>query len=155
MKKNTLVLTYWSYRDALIQTYTLPYVRLIKKYLSDHSKIFLITLEQPHLKMTKREWVVEKNKLNREGIILMRFKYRKFGFCAMIFLAGIFVFLSFLIFFKKVNKIHVWAMPAGVLGYLLSIITRKPLIIDSYEPHAESMIENGTWNRKSLVFNIA
>src|SRR5262245_38217110 len=29
---NILALTYWDYRDALIQTYTLPYLRMIRKH---------------------------------------------------------------------------------------------------------------------------
>ena len=36
-KGNVLVLTYWSYKDALIQTYTLPYVRIIQKNLGTNN----------------------------------------------------------------------------------------------------------------------
>lgn len=45
-------------------------------------------------------------------------------------------------------------MPAGALGYVLSKFTGSKLIIDSYEPHAESMVENGTWKKSSLKFKI-
>ena len=47
-----------------------------------------------------------------------------------------------------------WCTPAGALGYILSKTTGKNLIIDSYEPHAESMVENGTWSKDSLKFKL-
>jgi len=61
--KNVLILTYWSYHDALIQTYTLPYVRIIKKYLPAKSKIFLVTLEQKKLVDVKSEYMKPQNTL--------------------------------------------------------------------------------------------
>ena len=62
--KNLLIITYWSYKDALIQAYTLPYVKLIRKNLEDHQKIYLVTLEQESNEMTKREWTSEKEKFS-------------------------------------------------------------------------------------------
>ena len=44
--------------------------------------------------------------------------------------------------------------PAGMIGYILSKLTGKPLILDSYEPHAEAMIENGEWKKNSLSFKL-
>jgi hypothetical protein len=59
-----------------------------------------------------------------------------------------------LVYKRNVSKIHAWCTPAGSLAYVLSIITRRPLIIDSYEPHAEAMVENGTWKRNGLAFKL-
>ena len=36
--KNIVVLTYWSFNDALIQTYTIPYIKIIKNYLFEVKK---------------------------------------------------------------------------------------------------------------------
>jgi hypothetical protein len=44
-KINILVLTYWQFNDALIQTYTLPYLRIIEPIIPNDSKIFLMTLD--------------------------------------------------------------------------------------------------------------
>ncbi len=57
---NILVITYWNYRDALIQKYTLPYISIIKKYLPENSKIFLATSEQSHLKFSAEQKIQEK-----------------------------------------------------------------------------------------------
>lgn len=152
--KNILILTYWSYKDALIQTYTLPYVEIIRKKINPDAKIFLLTLEQDFHKMTESEWLAEKEKYEKQNIILLRFKYEHFGLIMILRIVKFLFSLTRLIFKQNISTIHSWCMPAGSLGYLLSLITSKPLIIDSYEPHAESMVENGTWNKSSLKFKL-
>lgn len=54
----------------------------------------------------------------------------------------------------KVDTVHAWCTPAGMIGYLVSLLTRRTLVIDSYEPHAEAMVENGTWSRKGIAFRV-
>ncbi len=149
-----LVLTYWSYKDALVQTYTLPYVRIIRKNISADSKLFVLTLEQDFFKMSRSEWESEKEKLSQEGIILIRFKYNHFGLKMIFRIVGLLFSLVKLIRKEKIEFIHSWCMSAGSLGYILSLLTRKPLVIDSYEPHAEAMVENGTWSSNSLKFKL-
>ena len=43
---NVLVLTYWSFPDALVQTYTLPYVRMIRRALPAESRLYLFTADR-------------------------------------------------------------------------------------------------------------
>ena len=152
--KNILILTYWSYKDALIQTYTLPYVKIIRKQLSSESKVFLLTIEQNRFKMSDGEWLLEKEKLAKENIFIIRFKYDHFGAKMGLRLIGLLYFLFQLIKKENVSFIHSWCTPAGSLGYILSLLTGKELIIDSYEPHAESMVENGTWSKSSFKFKL-
>jgi hypothetical protein len=152
--KNILVLTYWSYKDALIQTYTLPYVRIIRKNINNKSKIYLFTLEQRHLKMSASEWKNEKKKLSSEGIYLLRFSYSHFGISTIFRFLFLFLRLFFLCVFKNIHKIHAWCTPAGAIGYILSKFTGISLIIDSYEPHAEAMVENGNWGKNDFAFKL-
>ncbi|MBL4592447.1 MAG: glycosyltransferase [Flavobacteriales bacterium] len=104
--------------------------------------------------MTDKEWALEKNKLAEENIILIRFKYDYFGLKMVLRVVFLLFTLIKIIKKEKISVIHAWCTPAGAIGYLLSIITSKPLIIDSYEPHAESMVENGTWSRSNFKFKI-
>ncbi|MFM8431288.1 MAG: glycosyltransferase [Bacteroidota bacterium] len=53
-----------------------------------------------------------------------------------------------------IGTIHAWCTPGGILGYLLSILSGKRLVLDSFEPHAEVMLETGTWKAGSLKFKI-
>ena len=154
LTNNIIILTYWSYKDPLVQTYTLPYVRIIGENLGSKSKVYLFTLEQDFHKMKKEDWETEKTKLLKENIHLIRFKYSNLGLKMMFKLIALIIYLYKTILVKKISTIHVWGTAAGSMGYLLSIATGKKLIIDSYEPHAESMVENGTWAASSYKYRL-
>ena len=151
---NMMVLTYWSYGDALIQAYTLPYVRIIKQQIRTEAKIYLVTLEQKSHQFTKEEKKNIKEHLNQEGIIWKPFTYSPFGIRMMIRWGGIFCQLYSLLFIRKIDVIHTWCTPAGAIGYFLSSFSGKPLVLDSFEPHAEPMVEAGQWKADSLAFEI-
>jgi len=153
-KKRILVITYWSYQDPLIQTYTLPYVRLIGKHLPLGSQIYLFTLEQTHFKTTTAKKNEIKQKLTRENIVWLPHKYLPFGFLGGLNISILIMKLLGFCIFRKINYLHSWCMPGGAIGYILSKITGIPLIIDSYEPHAEAMVENGDWNKSNIAFKI-
>src|SRR5947208_3292287 len=97
--QNILVLTYWSYKEALIQTYTLPYLSIIKKQLPPESKIYLVTLEQRALKMSKAELKANREQLLRQGIVLVPLSHRKWSLEAVLFGIVYLIKLFFLIFF--------------------------------------------------------
>lgn len=152
--ENILILTPWSYKDALIQTYTYPYVRLIRKNLAPSRKIFLRTLEQERLQLRPEEARLEKDKLLSEGVEWIPHAYCKPGVkAALDFITQLF-FLLKLIRRNNVKIIHIWCTPPSVLAYVLSIFTGARIVIDSYEPHAEAMVENGSWKSSSLKFRI-
>jgi glycosyltransferase involved in cell wall biosynthesis len=140
--KNILIITSWSYNDALIQTYTLPYVEIISKNLSDSSKIFLVTLEKDNKKIE-----IKYCKIHHLPV-----PYHSFGLKGILMWIKLYLKLKKAVRKEKIQYIHAWCSPAGMIGYLLSVFTSRKLIIDSYEPHAESMIENGTWKKSSLAY---
>jgi glycosyltransferase involved in cell wall biosynthesis len=152
--RNVLALTTWSYKDALVQSAVLPYLRMIRRQLPPGSKIFLLTLEQAHLAMGEEEARRERRRLEAEGVRLVAFPYSRFGPRALVRWAGLIPRLWALCLRERVRYIHAWCTPAGGAGYILSKLTGAPLVIDSYEPHAESMIEVGHWNERSLGFRI-
>ena len=89
-QKNILVLTHWSFQDALIQTYTLPYVRLIRKNIASDRKIILVTFEQDHLLMNTSLRKEKEVELNKEGIQLLTLKYSRINFLFPFKAAGYF-----------------------------------------------------------------
>lgn len=143
-KYNILVLTYWDFNDALIQTYTIPYLNIIYQYLPPHSKIYLVCLNK---KKNHISW-------HHPYIQLIQLKYASFGLKSFIYWFFYLIYLYLFIFTKNISVIHAWCTPAGMMGYILSKISRKPLIIDSYEPHAESMVEVNEWKKNSLAYKI-
>jgi glycosyltransferase involved in cell wall biosynthesis len=151
MKGNLLVLTYWSYRDALVQTYTLPYVRVMKQYCA--GKIYLVTLEQPQLALSHTERQTITSQLAAEGIVPVFLTYQPFGAAAAAGWALKLIRLWWLIMTRGIKGIHTWCTPAGMIGVILSHLTGRALVADSFEPHAEPMVETGEWPPRSRAFN--
>lgn len=143
--KKILILTYWSFQDALIQTYTLPYVRLIREQLGEDAIIYLVTLE-------KDGQATEKELPGDPGIRHLALNYIPFGGKAALKWIGQIRQLSKIVRKEKIEVIHAWCTPAGAIAHILSRLTKRPLVIDSYEPHAEAMVENGTWKRSGAAF---
>lgn len=151
---NILVLTQWSYKDALVQTYTLPYVEIMRKIISSDRKIFVVTAEQSHLALSP----AEVNQINYEwsarNMCLVPQTYRSFSVKKIAASVRNIIELTRIIRKERVRTIHAFCTPAGSIAYLLSKFSGADLVIDSYEPHAEAMVENGTWKRNGLAFQI-
>jgi glycosyltransferase involved in cell wall biosynthesis len=114
----------------------------------------LLTLEKDQrvLEKPKREEIAEK--LKQEGIHWLPFAYKPFGVAAFVLWIGISLKLCSVIIQRKISVIHCWCTPPGAIGYFLSVLLNKKLVLDSYEPHAEAMVENRTWKRESLAFKL-
>lgn len=85
---------------------------------------------------------------------MLDFSYSRFGLFMLMKLAAIVSYLIVFSWVKRINFIHSWCTPGGAIGYLVSIITRKKLVLDSFEPHAETMIEGHTWKKNSIAFRL-
>lgn len=148
-----LVVTYWSYADALVQAYTLPYVRQIVSNL-DGGVVYLVTLEQAGRRLAGPERARTRRELRAEGIHWIRAGYSHFGVVAALRAAALLVRLWAVVLVRRVRSIHCWCTPAGAFGYVLSLTTGRPLVLDSYEPHADLMVENGTWRPDRTAFRV-
>ena len=151
---NILVLTHWSFNDALIQTYTLPYVNIIREILPLSHKLIVVTFEQQNIALTDREVEDINGKWHKSNMVLIAQSYRRMGLKKFAVLLYQLLKLVAVIRYHNISIIHCFCTPAGSLGYLLSKITGARLIIDSYEPHADSMVENGTWSEGSIAYRL-
>ena len=154
MNKNILVITYWSYKEGLIQTYTLPYLKIISKHLRPEQKIFLVTFEKDNLKLNGEERTKAVGKLKQNNIYWMPFQYGKPGLGTYFTLALNFLRLFVTLFKNQISHIHTFCTPPGALGYLLSIFSGRKLILDSFEPHADNMEEIGHWDKSGLKYKV-
>lgn len=146
MPRQILVITYWSFRDALIQTYTLPYLRILRDQLPPGSRIYLLTLERENATAEEQE--------AEHGIFHFSFPLHAFGARAAISWWKRIQSLKQFIRDKKIDTIHTWCTPAGGIGWWLSKKTGVPLVLDSYEPHAEAMVETGTWKKGGIAYRV-
>ena len=143
---NLLVITYWSFNDALVRLNVLPYLRIIQEVLPQNSRIYLVTLESDPNALVEAE--VER------GIRRVPLPYFRFGWRAVAYWLFAFPKLWWLVVRQNVRSIHCWCTPAGAIGYWIALFTGRKLIVDSYEPHAESMVEAKVWRPGSLAFRL-
>ena len=151
--KNILVITYWSLNNALIHTYTLPYLRQIRTCLEKDAKLFLLTLSPPGTLNSEDNKRFVKG-LEEENIVVINFNYYPFGLRMLMTFLFLFPYLILLAIFKNIRAIHAWCTPGGAIAWPISVLSGKPLVLDSFEPHAESMLESGAWKKSGLSFKI-
>lgn len=151
---NILVFTEWSFKDALVQTYTLPYIDIIRRIISPDRKIFIVTAEQGQLALNNDEIIQVNKEWSKQNMQLITEPYKKFGWRKMFSIARNIIKLYRLLKKERIKTIHAFCTPAGSIGYILSKLTGAQLIIDSYEPHAEAMVENGTWVQNSIPYKL-
>lgn len=149
-----LVLTYWSFKEPLIQAATLPYLKMIRNAQGGNGKIWLLCLEKPQLKLSAEELAKQKTSLHALGIELILRPYYPFGFKAILSWIGTLMRLVRLCRSEEIDVLHAFGSPAGSAAHLLHRWLRIPYVVDSYEPHAESMVENGSWHKRSWAFRI-
>lgn len=151
---NILIFSQWSFKDALVQTYTLPYVDMIRQIISPHRKILLITAEQQHIALSKGETDMINKEWAARNMRVLPEPYERFGLKKILASTGNLFKWYRLIKRENIKTIHAFCTPAGGIAYILSKLTGTQLVIDSYEPHAEAMVENGTWREGGLAFRI-
>jgi glycosyltransferase involved in cell wall biosynthesis len=149
-----MVLTSWSFKDALIQAYTLPYIRIIRGKLPSKFKIILVTSEQESVAITDEEQKRVNGEWKKINMHLLPLPYKRFGLGKILRTGKEFLYLYGTIKKENISIIHAFCTPAGVVGHVLSKVSGAALIVDSYEPHSEAMVENGTWKRSSLAYKI-
>ncbi len=151
--RNILVITTWEYKEGLIQSSTLPYLKMIHQ-VTPTSKLFLVTQEMQGWNKNRQIKETSEKELQQYNIHLLPQLYLRFGLEKIVVSFFQFLKLFWFVLTKNISYIHCFCTPAGATGYLLSVLTGKKLIIDSYEPHAESMVENETWKKKSFAFRL-
>lgn len=148
------MLSSWSYAEPLCHSYLLPNIKIIRKVISDESIIYLQTSEKKNLRLSKIETLEISKQLADVGIIWKPLPYRHFGINAIFAYAIQIIQLAFFVLRKKVDVLHPFAASAGTMALFLKKITGKKIVLDSWEPHAECMVQTGAWKKNSMAFRI-
>lgn len=147
-----LCISFWSASDGLSRSAVMPYLTQIRKQVSPLKKVYWITFEKAKPKRAAR--LAYKQSLAKRGIEWLPFAYFRFQAFALLYYVGVLIYLRFFVFWESIRVVHCWCMSAGALGYLLCVFSKRRLILDSYEPHAEVMAQAHVWSGKSLAFYI-
>lgn len=114
----------------------------------------MVTLEKDRNALKELNRLETSKILETQGIRWLPFPYKPFGPLAILLWAKVFPYLGYLVIKNRISYIHSWATPPGAIAYFLSVCFNRQLVLDSYEPHAEAMVENGTWRKNSIAFRL-
>ena len=148
--KRFLVVTYWDFNEAHVQANVLPNLRILSREAG--AEIFLFCLNKKPLDKEEESRVA--GELAKDRIRLLWFHYSHFGIKMMLKFLWLIPYLCITVFRKKISRVYAWCTTAGAIGWLVSIFTGRDLILESYEPHAEAMVENGYWTRKRFPYKV-
>jgi glycosyltransferase involved in cell wall biosynthesis len=151
--KGVFIVTYFSFKDPLIQAYTLPYVKIIRNLIDKKYPVYILTIEKRHQRLTMQERVKVDETLEHENIKLISLEYHRFGMSLLNWIPGL-IRILYILTFKNISTVHAWCTTGGAIGLILATLTGKRLVLDSFEPHAEVMAETETWVYQSLQFKI-
>ncbi len=151
---NVLVITYWSYKEPLIQAAALPYLKMMHTSIGEEGSIHLITLEKPSLKLRPDEEAEARSMLQAQGITLLTRTYHKFGLKAMLAWGSNLLWILRYCKQHHIDILHAFGSPAATSAHVIHRLTKLPYVVDSYEPHAESMVENGSWTKQSIAYKL-
>jgi hypothetical protein len=141
-----LFLSYWGLHDGLTTSTVFPHLRLLEER-PDVTAIRLVTIERGA-------------KAQQPIILSLNFAANKISFEPLRSRPSRNVFLNKIEDFTrfptelikqvaefKPNFILARGAPAGALAYLVWQKTKLPFYVESFEPHADYMLESGVWRR--------
>ena len=141
--KKIIAVTVWDSQDPLIKVYTIPYLKVVMQ-LYPSVTYLLQTFDKVETNL---------NLMPVNGINIIKAKFTKGVFSKMYQYFKTIKDLIKKAQHKDVVAIHAFCTPGALIGYIVSLFSRKPLIIDSLEPHAECMVELVHGNVHQFILN--
>src|SRR5579871_991449 len=147
MRLDSLYINYWSLRDPLTESQSLPVVRA----LAAHGyRMGLVTFEQPPYAMTAPDRRSAAADLRREGILWYSLSYhRKPAILSTLWdaLAGLRLALSLA---RRVSLFHSRGTVAAAPASIAAALTRSRFLYDADGPLSEEYVDAGVWKEGSL-----
>lgn len=136
---NILFLGYWAVNDGLSESTIKPHIETLSSF-KEIDRIFYVSIERT-TKSTKCSWDIPKMEHIPYYSKKLPFLLDKIiDFTVLPFQ------LSQLCKKKNIKKIICRSSIAGAIGYLIKKRTDIPFYVESFEPHADYMLESGVWH---------
>ena len=140
--QNVVLLTNWLDDDPVFWGGVSPYLEILQSILPNDSKIKVVSLSN------KLFWV-KSSSINPQ-VSHLRFPTGRARATKLLYLMARMLYLIIYINTKRIQVIHAFCTPAGSIGLALKLFTMRKLVVDSFEPHADSMVEIGHWKSSGL-----
>ena len=115
--KGVFIVTYFSFKDPLIQAYTLPYVRIIRNLIDKKYPVYLLTIEKRHQRLTMQERIKVDETLAHENIKLISLEYHRFGIGLLNWIPSL-IRILYILTFKNISAVHAWCASGGAIGLI-------------------------------------
>ncbi|QNL22356.1 glycosyltransferase [Hyphobacterium sp. CCMP332] len=138
-------LSYWGIEDGLTKASVFPNIEILASF-HEVSEIFLFTIE-------RSEFEIEQFKNQKIIHVPLVSTFRKIRF-----LNKLSDFLKFPLLINRriqdngIDVLICRGAPAGALALSISKNSNVPFIVESFEPHAEYMLESKVWSKYSLSY---
>ena len=146
---------YYSLLDPVFQSAVLTYFRKISH--DSRLRIILLTFEDDRFSITPKAKATWLDKLKEEEIVWKHLKWHsgklKLVKKAYDLICSLF-YGTALIHRYHVHSIYSEGFPGAILGHILAKLNRCRHIVHTYEPHADYMLEGGTWSKQSWEFRL-
>lgn len=152
MKKECVVLIYNSFNDPLFQNLVYQYIITLTK--TTDWKFHLITFEQPEYPISDLRKRELKEQLLKQGIYWYPKKHRTGSLLLVKKVLDFFSISRLLVKLRTEGVQLLWAFTniSASIGFVYSTLLRMRLMIYSYEPHSQFMVELGLWKAASLKY---
>ncbi|WP_421875627.1 hypothetical protein [Marinoscillum sp.] len=153
---NTLVFVYNSFGDPLFQNLLLSYIKTLTKKVD--GQFHIISFEQPNYRFSEQEQLEIHQELNKLDIFWHPLAFHtgvRFLLIRKIWDGIQALWKVLVIRLRFRTKILLsFANVASAMAILFKEIFRMTMIVYSYEPHSEFMVELGYWSKKSLKYRL-
>ena len=140
-----MYLTFWGINEGIAQSTVIPHINILSKF-NQVENIFLSSIERD-IKSYKN---ISNGKIIHTPLESKRFKF------SIIELINNFIKFPFLLrkicLKNKIDFIIVRGVCAGSIAWILHKLVCIPLYVESFEPHADYMLESKMWKKTSLKF---
>lgn len=144
--KNILFLGYWGANDGLSQATISPHLSILSE-MALVDKIYYVSMErgnEENFKSSFSDKIVHCPYYTGTGLLS---KAKDFLFLPIILIR--------LIKSKNISILIARSSLAGGIGYLATRMLRIPYFVESFEPHAQYMLEANVWKKSSLSYQVA
>ncbi len=154
--QHILLFIYNSYRDPIVQGSVLSYIKRYKTALNGRAKFTLITFEQEAYSIVNEEIPAIKKELAILNIAWYPQKYHTGGlfllFKKIYDLIHGYMLARKIATKKRIDLIYTVGSISGAMGYYLSKILKARLLVHTFEPHSEFMLDFKIWHRYSPAY---
>ena len=151
-KQGILFLTSWSSDEPLMLSYVVPYLQMIRAVRPDERMCIVTWEKQSGGHSGNREQL--NTALLALNIAKIETPFIRFGVRAVFVHAHSVWKLAAIMRKHGIGTLHPFAPAAGAMALLLRKLCPARIVMDSWEPHADAMVETGAWRKESLGFRV-